>query len=112
MHGFINYVTDDYFLTILKIYKFFKKLFCTTDLCTSGDVHLVGGYTSTEGRLEMCINGSWTLYYGLCSSWDTNTANVWKHSTRIDNIYHSSCNITILFWHISLCPYGVGQGHW
>ncbi|KAL5510616.1 hypothetical protein EMCRGX_G006184 [Ephydatia muelleri] len=46
------------------------------NLCTSGDVHLVDGYTPTEGRLEMCINGSWTTFYGYYSYWDTNAANV------------------------------------
>ncbi|KAL5510624.1 hypothetical protein EMCRGX_G006193 [Ephydatia muelleri] len=46
------------------------------NLCTSGDVHLVDGYTPTEGRLEMCINGSWTSFYGYYSYWDTYAANV------------------------------------
>ena len=50
--------------------------FSIPDLCTSGDVHLVDGYTPTEGRLEMCINGSWTSFYGYYSNWDTDAANV------------------------------------
>ena len=27
--------------------------------CTNGDLRLVNGQTSNEGRLEICINGVW-----------------------------------------------------
>ena len=44
-------------------------------LCVQGSVHLANGYTATEGRLEMCINGSWTTFYGYLS-WDTYAPNI------------------------------------
>ena len=31
--------------------------------CTHGDLHLVGGESQSEGRVEMCYNGDW---YSLC----------------------------------------------
>ena len=30
-----------------------------TASCTDGDVHLVGGGTQYEGRVELCLNGGW-----------------------------------------------------
>ena len=30
-----------------------------TDSCSDGEVQLVGGATALEGRLEVCINGTW-----------------------------------------------------
>ncbi len=36
--------------------------------CSNGDIRLVDGLISTEGRVEVCMNGGWT---GICdSSWN------------------------------------------
>ena len=42
--------------------------------CTDGDVRLVGGSTSFEGRVELCINHAWGT---VCDNlWSTNDGNV------------------------------------
>ena len=42
--------------------------------CTYGDVQLVGGSVLTEGRVEICINGSWGT---ICrNSWNYQDATV------------------------------------
>ena len=43
--------------------------------CTHGDVHLVGGETSYEGRVEICHNGTWVLVCGRFS-WGVNESTV------------------------------------
>ena len=42
--------------------------------CTNGNLQLVGGRSSNEGRVEICINGVWGSLsdYG----WDSNDARV------------------------------------
>ena len=27
--------------------------------CTNGEVRLIGGYSSTQGRVEVCVHGTW-----------------------------------------------------
>lgn len=29
------------------------------DVCTYGDIRLVGGTTANEGRIEVCVNDQW-----------------------------------------------------
>ena len=42
--------------------------------CSYGDIRLVDGSTSSEGRVEICING---IYGTVCDdSWDNNDAEV------------------------------------
>ena len=42
--------------------------------CTNGTIRLVGGQSSNEGRVEICINGVWGT---VCHpSWDNNDAKV------------------------------------
>lgn len=53
----------------------------STTNCTDGDVRLVGGSVSYEGRVEVCINRAWgTICYGNRYSsrnyWDINEATV------------------------------------
>ena len=46
----------------------------TQSMCIDGDVRLVGGYSSYEGRVEVCINQAWGT---VCdNSWNSNDANV------------------------------------
>ena len=43
-------------------------------VCATGSVRLVGGATSTEGRVEVCLNNQWGT---ICDdSWDVNSATV------------------------------------
>lgn len=42
--------------------------------CITGDIHLVGGITEYEGRVELCYNQMWM---SICDrNWYTNNANV------------------------------------
>ena len=46
----------------------------TSENCTYGNVHLVGGSNQYEGRVEVCINDQWGT---VCDdSWDTTDATV------------------------------------
>ena len=42
--------------------------------CSDYEVRLVNGSSSTEGRLEVCIQGEWVTVYD--SSWDRRDAQV------------------------------------
>ena len=50
--------------------------------CSDGDVRLIGGTASNEGRVEICINQAWgsvcysTSRYSWRNSWDNNDAKV------------------------------------
>ena len=42
-----------------------------TDACEHGDVTLVGGQSKNQGRVEVCVNGTWgTVSYYLWSTVD------------------------------------------
>ena len=43
--------------------------------CTEGDVHLAGGETAMEGRVEVCHNQTWWAVQGS-SYWDYRDATV------------------------------------
>ena len=50
------------------------SLFVVNSSCTEGDVHLVGGETAMEGRVEVCHNQTWWAVSGY--SWDFSDATV------------------------------------
>lgn len=46
----------------------------TLELCTSGDIHVSGGLSSSYGRVDLCVNQTWGT---LCdSSWTDTAASV------------------------------------
>ena len=54
-------------------YKF-SDISTEQSVCTDGDVRLVGGATSNQGRVEVCINNAWGT---IChNSWSYQDANV------------------------------------
>ena len=44
--------------------------------CTEGDLRLVDGNSSMEGRVEVCTQGIWGAIYTSLSSWSGNAARV------------------------------------
>ena len=49
-------------------------LFIIKGVCEEGDVRLQGGRLETEGRVEICINETWST---ICDNgWSINDANV------------------------------------
>ena len=53
---------------------FMMLLSTAAQSCTHGALRLVGGRTSNEGRVEICINGVWGT---VChSGWSSNDARV------------------------------------
>ena len=43
-------------------------------ICEEGDIRLQGGRSDTEGRVEICINETWST---ICDNrWSINDANV------------------------------------
>ena len=47
-----------------------------TSSCDEGDVHLAGGETEMEGRVEVCHNQTWWAVSGSSSYWDYRDATV------------------------------------
>ena len=46
----------------------------TGDVCNTGEIRLVGGANSSEGRVEICINDNWGT---VCDdSWDSLDAGI------------------------------------
>ena len=43
--------------------------------CTDGDVHLVGGVSQYQGRVEVCLNRAWGTVCAY-SSWDSQEAKI------------------------------------
>ena len=52
----------------------FLKANVTGDVCNTGEIRLVGGTNSSEGRVEICINDNWGT---VCDDgWDSTDAAV------------------------------------
>ena len=49
-------------------------IYFTALSCTHGDIRLVGGETSYEGLVEICLSGTWMVVCG--SSWNVNESTV------------------------------------
>ena len=63
--------------------------------CGFGSLRLVGGRSSNEGRVEICINGVWGK---VChSSWDNNDAKVvcrqLGYSVSTGRVEHVCCHL-------------------
>ena len=63
--------------------------------CSHGDIRLADGSTSSEGRVEICING---IYGTVCDdSWNNNDAEVVCRQTgyfggKLIYMYNVQCN--------------------
>ena len=53
--------------------RFHLHVYCTGS-CTDGDVRLVNGTTSNEGRVEYCDEGRWSAFCTSYSSFSSQTA--------------------------------------
>ena len=61
------------FLKSAVFLKFYNAVQCLLG-CTNRTLQLVGGQSTAEGRVEVCINGVWG---SVChNSWDNNDARV------------------------------------
>ena len=81
-------------------------LMCKTnglDVCTEGQVRLVGGPSMDEGRAEYCIGGQWGT---ICNeTWDANDASVVCNQlglihfgTSSVTMYSLLCNVYVLYF--------------
>ena len=62
-------------VSILLLYCKIDKIIGNSSRCSYyGELHLVGGESDNEGRVEICISGEWGI---VCDdSWDNNDAKV------------------------------------
>lgn len=60
--------------TTFVLAKCYGLYYILIDNCTHGDIRLVGGTTSMEGRVELCSNGVWGTVHN--SLFGTNEAAV------------------------------------
>ena len=67
-------------------------VFIITGVCEEGDVRLQGGRLETEGRVEICVNETWST---ICDNgWSINDANVVCQQLGFLNIGKVHRNVT------------------
>ena len=79
-------IAVSYLFFIVVIIKFYIAIFITTGSngdCTNGDVRVLNGSASYEGRVEVCVNGEWSTVCG--DSWGYNEAYVVCNQTGYGN---------------------------
>ena len=59
---------------LTKHHSLYNFVVFTALSCTHGDVRLVGGETSYEGIVEICLSGTWMLVCGY--NWNVNESTV------------------------------------
>ena len=74
-HMLCNCLSVSILLLHCKVYRTYYKIIGNSTRCSYyGELHLVGGDSGNEGRVEICINGEWGT---VCDdSWDNDDAKV------------------------------------
>ena len=69
--------TPPFFIQLGVVHYWFMYLYASVQLlsgCSNGTIQLVGGQSTNEGRVEVCINGVWGT---VCDDhWDTSDARI------------------------------------
>ena len=76
MLGFaVNQVITDVVAFVLKHFRSYYYIASFERNCTEDSLRLFGGASSLEGRVELCVNGDWSIAL-TSSGWDYHDASV------------------------------------